>query len=95
MILLILMFVLDYRIHVAVGTSVLIMAFTALPGAVGHALYGPFTLYAALTGCIGGAIGARSAATFANIASEEKLGKAVGVVFLILGVIMTINKMVL
>jgi hypothetical protein len=95
MILLILMLILGYQIHVAIGTSVLIMAFTALSGAVGHTLYGHLPLYAALAGCIGGAIGAKSAATFANLASEEKLGRAVGVTFLVLGIIMTINEMIL
>jgi hypothetical protein len=95
MILLILMLILGYPIHAAIGTSVLIMTFTALSGAIGHALYGHLLLYAALAGCIGGAIGAKSAATFANLASEEKLGKAVGVTFLILGIIMTVNEMIL
>jgi hypothetical protein len=94
-ILFILMFVLDYQIHMAIGTSVLIMAFTAFSGAAGHALYGVIPLYAVLAGCIGGAIGAKSAATFANLASEEKLGKAVGAAFLILGTIMMVNEMIL
>ena len=95
MILLILTFILGYPIHVAIGTSVLIMAFTALSGAFGHALYGPFPLYAALVGCIGGAIGAKSAASFANLASEEKLGKTIGAAFLILGIIMVVNEMII
>jgi hypothetical protein len=93
-ILLILAFILGYPIRVAVGTSVLIMAFTALSGAFGHALYGSFPLYAASVGCIGGAIGAKSAATFANLVSEEKLGRTVGVAFLILGTIMVMNMII-
>ncbi len=92
MILLVLMFILGYQIHVAVGTSVLMMAFIALSGAVSHAYYGTIPPYAVLIGCISGAIGARSAATFANLASEEKLGRVAGVVFLILGIILTVNE---
>lgn len=95
MILLILMFILDYQIHVAIGTSVLIMTFTALSGAMGHGLYGPFPLYAAVLGGIGGIIGASSAASFANVSSEEKLARTVGVAFLILGILMVVNEILL
>jgi len=92
---LILLFVLDYPVHSAVGTSVLIMVFTAFTGAVGHSLYGPFPISAALIGAAGGAIGAWMAARFANLASEERLGKVIGAAFLVLGIITTVSELVL
>lgn len=92
---LILLFVLDYPMHSAVGTSVLIMVFTALTGAVGHGLYGPFSVSAALIGAFGGGIGAWMAARFANLASEEKLGKVIGASFLVLGIVTTVSELLL
>ncbi len=92
MILLVLVFILDYRVHEAVGTSVLIMVFTALSGSLGHAVYGEFSLYYVFLGCIGGAVGAKTAASFANVVSEERLGRIVGVIFIILGSIMIVKQ---
>ncbi|HPD06592.1 MAG TPA: sulfite exporter TauE/SafE family protein [Candidatus Bipolaricaulis sp.] len=92
---LILLFVLDYPIHSAVGTSVLIMVFTAFTGAVGHGLYAPFPASTALIAACGGAIGAWMAARFASLASEEKLGKVIGAAFLVLGIITTVGELVL
>jgi hypothetical protein len=85
MILLILTLVLRYKIHVAVGTSVLIMAFTALSGAVSHALYAPIPWDLLAFAVVGGAVGSKMAATFANNVSEEKLSKIAGVAFILLG----------
>ncbi len=95
MILIILVFILDYQIHTAIGTSVLIMMFTALSGAAGHLYYGPFPIYAAVIGVAGGVIGAWSASKFANLSSEKRLAKIVGVVFLVLGIIMTVKEVFL
>jgi len=95
LILLILMFALGYSIHVAVGTSVFIMIFTALSGAVGHALYVNMSYISILCCCIGGIIGARSASTFANYASADKLGRVAGVAFLILGAYMILSQFML
>ncbi len=92
MILLVLVFVLDYKIHEAVGTSVMIMVFTALFGSAAHVVFGDFLLYYALIGCVGGAIGAHSAASFANITSEKMLGKIVGVIFVLLGSLMIVKQ---
>jgi hypothetical protein len=94
MILLVLVFIMDFSLHRAVGTSVLIMIFTALTGAVGHVIYGEFILYAVAIGCIGGAVGARSASKFANLLSEKQLGRMVGVIFIILGTIMILKELV-
>ena len=88
MILMILTFILGYPVHIAVGTSVLIMTFTAFSGAVGHFMIESSVPYLEVfISCIGGFIGAVMAANFANLASEEKLSKAIGATFIFLGLI--------
>ncbi|RZN69073.1 MAG: sulfite exporter TauE/SafE family protein [Candidatus Methanolliviera hydrocarbonicum] len=94
MIMLILVFILDYPLHKGIGTSVLIMAITAFSGTLGHALYRSMSLSTVLIGCVGGIFGARSTAAFANLSSEEKLSKVVGIVFILLGLVMLLNKIV-
>lgn len=88
MMLLILTGILGYELKTAVGTSVFIMTFTALTGAVSHFSFGeaPDLLVMAL--CIVFTfIWARIAALFANKASPKTLNRAVGIVLVILGVV--------
>ncbi len=88
MILIVLTFILGYTVHMAIGTSVLIMTFTALSGAIGHFVVESSIPYLEIViSCIGGLIGAVMAANYANVASEEKLSKAVGISFVLLGLI--------
>lgn len=94
MILIALIFILEYPVHTAVGTSVLLMAFTAFSGAAGHQIYGTLPWFAIGLGAVGAIIGAKSAASFANIFCDEKrLSKIAGIVFVILGAIMLVNQM--
>ena len=94
MILVILTFILEYKIHMAIGTSVLIMTFTAFSGAAGHFFFEQAIPYWELAISSAGAfIGAYLAAHYANIISEKKLSKAIGVVFIILGGITTYNNL--
>ena len=88
MMLLILTSVLGYELKTAVGTSVFIMAFTALTGAVSHfAIDGsPDWLVFALC-VIFTFIWARIAAIFANKAEPKTLNRATGVILVILGVL--------
>ena len=88
MMLLILTSVLGYELKTAVGTSVFIMTFTALTGAVSHFSLGdsPDILVMAL--CIAFTfIWAQIAAKFANKARPETLNRAVGIVLVVLGAI--------
>jgi len=89
----ILVFILGYEVHMAVGTSVMIMTFTALSGLIGHALYAPVPLAILLISWVGGAIGAIAAAAYANRISEDQLSKVAGICFVILGALMTINQL--
>jgi len=90
MILLILIFVLDFPIHLAIGTSAIIMAITACSGTIGYALHGNTKPIAGLILGVSAAGSGMVSAKFANKANEQTLGKIVGVMFLILGVVMTI-----
>lgn len=83
--LLILTLFLGYRIHGAIGTSVFVMVFIALSGAVGHIVYGDFKLYSVLIASVAGMIGAYYTSKYANKTSEEKLNKIGGFVILLLG----------
>ena len=95
MMLLILTSVLGYELKTAVGTSVFIMAFTALTGAVSHFAIGgmPDPLVWVLC-VIFTLIWARVAAVFANRAQPKTLNRATGVILVILGaVIMGFNAL--
>ena len=93
MMLLILTSVLGYELKTAVGTSVFIMTFTALTGALSHFAIGglpdPWILILCAASTL---LWARVAARFANKASPIVLNRAVGAVLVTLGVaILTVN----
>lgn len=92
MILFVLVTVLGYELKTAVGTSVFIMAFTALTGAASHfAIGGRITDYSILIICIVFTLlGAAVTAKFANKASPEVMNRTLGVGLVILGVSMII-----
>ena len=86
MMLLILTSVLGYELKTAVGTSVFIMAFTALTGAAGHFVIGGMPDLTVLILCVlSTLLWARIAARFANKASPIVLNRATGVVLAVLG----------
>lgn len=93
MMLLILTSVLGYELKTAVGTSVFIMAFTALTGAASHFAIGGAPDWGVSVLCIlFTLLWAQLAAVFANKAKPETLNRATGVVLVILGlVIMGVN----
>jgi len=88
MMLLILTSVLGYELKTAVGTSVFIMTFTALTGAVSHFTIGgmpdPFIWIACILFTL---LWARIAAVFANKATPKTLNRATGIVLVVLGVV--------
>jgi len=90
MILLILIFVLNFPIRVAVGTSALIMAITACSATLGYALHGNIRLVDGLILGFSAAGSGVVSARFANRVNEQILAKAIGIIFIILGIIMTI-----
>lgn len=87
MMLLILTSVLGYELKTAVGTSVFIMTFTALTGALSHFAIGGAPDVWALIFCIASTLlWARVAAKFANKAKPITLNRATGVVLTVLGI---------
>lgn len=75
---------LGYEMHMAVGTSVFIMAFTALTGGISHMVIGGIPDLTCLILCIiFTLIWARVAAVLANKASAVTLNRAVGVVMIL------------
>ncbi|MBC8545907.1 sulfite exporter TauE/SafE family protein [Clostridiaceae bacterium NSJ-31] len=87
MMLLILTSVLGYELKTAVGTSVFIMTFTALTGAVSHFAIGGAPDWSVLIFCVlSTLLWARIAAKFANKANPVVLNRATGVVLTVLGV---------
>ena len=87
MMLLILTSVLGYELKTAVGTSVFIMAFTALTGALSHFAIGGTPDLVVLILCMASTlIFARVAAVLANKAPAKLLNQTTGVILVILGV---------
>ncbi len=88
MMLLVLTSVLGYELKTAVGTSVFIMAFTALTGSLSHFAIGGVGDWWVLALCIASTLlWARIAARFANKSTPEVLNRATGVVLVVLGVV--------
>ncbi|MFI3312895.1 MAG: sulfite exporter TauE/SafE family protein [Eubacteriales bacterium] len=87
MMLMILTLVLGYELKTAVGTSVFIMAFTALTGAVSHFVIGGMpdmlTLIVAVLSTL---LWARLAALFANKASTKTLNRTMGCLLTVMGI---------
>ena len=88
MMLLILTTVLGYELKTAVGTSVFIMTFTALTGAVSHFVIGGTPDWAVWGLCVVFTLlWARIAAVFANKAEPKTLNRATGIVLVVLGLV--------
>ena len=94
MMLLILTAILGYELKTAVGTSVFIMTFTALTGAVSHFTIGGPPNWLVFGLCVlFTLIWARIAAVFANKATPKTLNRATGVILVVLGVVVLLFSM--
>lgn len=93
MMLFVLTSVLGYELKTAVGTSVFIMAFTALTGSVSHFAIGGMPDLKYLTVCVLSTLAfALIASKIANKSKPVVLNRVVGVILLILGIaIFTVN----
>ena len=95
MMLLILTSVLGYELKTAVGTSVFIMTFTALTGAISHFTIGGAPDWTVFILCVlFTLLWARIAAVFANKAEPKTLNRATGVVLVVLGAVVLLFKLV-
>ncbi len=98
MILFVLTSVLNYDTKVAIGTSVLIMTFTALTGGASHIMHMEVSNYLVLFGAmlvssVASIIGAKIAATFANKTTEDVLLIIVGGTFIGLTVVVLVMEL--
>ena len=94
MLLLVLTSVLGYELKTAVGTSVFIMTFTALTGALSHFAIGGAPDVFALVVCVAATLlGAQVAAKIANRAQAKTLNRITGGVLTGLGVVMIAMKL--
>ena len=88
MMLLVLTTVLGYELKTAVGTSVFVMTFTALTGALSHfAIDGAPDMWALVFCVLSTFLWARIAAKIANKADAKTLNRVVGIVLVVLGVV--------
>ena len=91
MMLLVLTSLLGYELKTAVGTSVFIMAFTALTGAVSHFTIGGAPDLTALAVCVlSTLLWARIAARIANKSDAKTLNRATGAILFLLGAAMLV-----
>lgn len=89
MLLLVLTSVLGYELKTAVGTSVFIMAFTALTGAISHFYIGGAPDIPILIACvISTLVFAQIGAKWANGANVKMLNRVTGILLCALGVVM-------
>lgn len=87
-ILLVLVYVMDFPLHTAIGTATALMAISAASGVVGYSLQGQIPW---MDGSIIGLAAMASGTLFskaANRASEKTLNVAVGCIFIVIGVAM-------
>ena len=83
MLLLVLTMFLGYPMHLAVGTSVFIMAFTALTGGISHFIIGGLPDIVCLLLCVAFTlVWARIASRIANRAEAKTLNRVVGIVMI-------------
>ena len=86
---------LGYEMHMAVGTSVFIMAFTALTGGISHFAIGGMPDPGSLILCVlFTLIWARIAAVLANKASTKTLNRVVGVVMVTTSIFIIVFNMI-
>jgi len=83
-----LIFILDFDLHTAIGTSLLVMFFIAGSGSIGHILRNEFIYEIALVSGGAAVVGALSGSLFANRIDEDKLGRVIGLLLLVLGLIL-------
>ena len=94
-ILFLLVYAMGFSPHAAIGTSVLVMAFTAAFGGFGHAIHGSMPWTVAALASLGGIAGALAASAIANRCNERRLARVAGITFTALASVMLISRYIL
>jgi len=84
-------FVLGYELHIAIGTSLIMMFFIAGSGAIGHVFDSGVIASAVMVAGGSAAVGAVSGSLFANRINENRLGRVIGVIILVFGIVIILN----
>jgi uncharacterized protein len=87
-ILLVLIYVMDFPIHMAIGTATALMAITAASGVVAYTLQGHIPWLDGIVIGVAAMISGLFFSKIANRASEKSLNIAVGTIFIVIGVAM-------
>lgn len=93
---LLLVFLLNFETHFAIGTSIFVMFFIALFGSIAHLSYLnsiEFPWIFLLFAIVGGILGAFFSSRLANIVPEKNLNKIVGVILFILGILTFVHEL--
>ena len=81
-----LIFIMGYDLHTAIGTSLLMMSFIAFSGMMVHGfILGDIVLQSALIAGIGAVIGGVTGSLLANRINEDILGRVIGLIITLLG----------
>jgi uncharacterized membrane protein YfcA len=94
LIMMVLIFIFEYQIHSAVGTSTIIMAMTAASATAGYVIQGNINFFDGFVVSFGTIAGGLYGARLANMASEKALTKVVGGIFVLLGVFMIVLRVI-
>lgn len=94
MILLALIIILGYPMHMAVGTSTLIMAVTALSSDIGYFCHGHIDFLFGILLSLGAVFGGIFGSKYANKINDKVLSKVLNVFFIIIGIIMLIQAFI-
>ena len=81
-----LIFILDYDLHTAIGTSLLVMFFLAGSASIGHIIRDNFILEYALIAGVAALFGAVLGSSIANKVDEKRLGRIIGIIMVLLGI---------
>jgi hypothetical protein len=95
---LLLVFLLNFETHVAIGTSIFVMFFVAFFGSIGHIYYLNsinFKWIFLVLAVAGGIIGSFFSSKLANIVPEKNLNKIVGIILFALGILTFVNQIIL
>jgi uncharacterized membrane protein YfcA len=88
-ILLVLIYVLDFPLHAALGTATAIMAVAATSGVIGYTIQGHIPWADGIVIGVAAMVSGMFFSKVANRTSEKALNRAVGSIFVIVGIIMT------
>jgi uncharacterized membrane protein YfcA len=90
----ILVLVLAYNVHVAIGTSLIMLMFIAGTGSAVHIFNNEYFIDGILFAGISAGFGAVIGSSYANKINEDKLGRIIGLIIVVLGVTVILKMLI-